>query len=104
MANYPIGTDTLSEGYQRLFKGKSGRGILRMNMIGRYLLFVPMLIPLFAAVNVMAATGYEDFDQLRYTGSEAFGDISRMVEADCNNGIDDDGDGLIDAADIEDCA
>ena len=29
--------------------------------------------------------------------------ISRITETDCFNGIDDDGDGLIDAVDIEDC-
>jgi hypothetical protein len=52
----------------------------------------------------MAVTEHENFDQLHYMGSDAFGDISRMVEAYCNNGIDDDGDGLTDMEDIEDCA
>jgi len=55
-------------------------------------------------MNVIAVTEYEGLDRLHYIGSDAFGDISRMVEADCNNGIDDDGDGLTDVEDIEDCA
>jgi len=51
-----------------------------------------MITTLFTAMNVMAVTEYEGFDQLHNMGSDAFGDISRMVEADCNNGIDEDGD------------
>ena len=42
-------------------------------------------------MNVTTAD-YEGFDQLHNMCSDAFGDISRKVEADSDNGIDDDGD------------
>lgn len=53
--------------------------------------------------SVMATVSYSDFGNLVYLGSDAFGDISRMIESDCYNSIDDDGDGLVDMDDVEDC-
>jgi len=50
-----------------------------------------MIALLFTAMNV-TTTEYEGFDQLHNMGSDAFGDISRKVEADSDNGIDDDSD------------
>lgn len=69
-----------------------------------YILFMPILASLFSGLVPMAQgiTEHTDFE-LRFVGSDAFSDISRMVETDCGNGIDDDGDGLIDTADLEDC-
>ncbi|MGA7368999.1 MAG: hypothetical protein WBX01_07715 [Nitrososphaeraceae archaeon] len=51
----------------------------------------PMITPLFTAMNVTTAD-YEGFDQLHNMCSDAFGDISCKVEADSDNGIDDDDD------------
>lgn len=104
MSNYPTHIDLLSNAYDRMHKGKNEEGIPRRNMMIIYLVFFPIITPLFTAMNVIAVTEYEGLDRLHYMGSDAFGDISRMVEADCNNGIDDDGDGLTDVEDIEDCA
>lgn len=104
MSNYPTPIDLLSDAFDGLYKGKNEERIPRRNMMIIYFVFFPMITPLFTAINVMAVTEYDGFDRLHYMGSDAFGDISRMVEADCNNGIDDDGDGLTDVEDIEDCA
>ena len=70
-----------------------------------YVLLLPLATLLFAGLNAMAVGEYAGFSSsLHYVSSDAFGDISRMVEVDCNNDIDDDGDGLTDMEDIEDCA
>ena len=58
---------------------------------------------LFSPFKVMATTNQNELENLLYMSSPAFSDISRMVETDCYNDIDDDGDGLIDMDDAEDC-
>jgi hypothetical protein len=103
MSNHITHVELLSNTYDRLY-GEKNEKMPRRNMMIIYLLFLPIITPLFTAMNVMAVTEHEGFGQLRYVGSNAFGDISRMVETDCGNGIDDDGDGLTDMEDIEDCA
>jgi hypothetical protein len=74
-------------------------------MVIFYVLLLPLTALVFTGLNTMAVAEYAVFSpSLHYVSSDAFGDISRMVEVDCNNGIDDDGDGLMDMEDIEDCA
>jgi hypothetical protein len=76
---------------------------VRTNVVIPGLLLL-VLIPALASDGIAYTLNQYNSENLVYLGSDAFGDISRMVESDCDNGVDDDGDGLTDMEDVEDCA
>ena len=65
--------------------------------------FVILSVTLLILLTSAQITFVQEAETRFLAGSQAFSNISRITETDCSNGIDDDGDGLIDAADIEDC-
>lgn len=95
------GRNSIPDQRRRLLRGQNRADSGKIFIL--YALLLPLTASLFIGLEVGAVSQFEGSDHLHYLSSNAFGDISRMVEADCTNGIDDDGDGLIDMDDIEDC-
>jgi hypothetical protein len=63
---------------------------------------LPILFLMLDTPNVMSYT-YEYDGDLLYLGSDIFSEISRNIEDNCEDGIDNDNDGLIDYDDKDDC-